>query len=53
MARPRDRVLCSRSEALRREEVKLQHDPEKWKPVFGQDHAQNNRDPIQLNWITI
>jgi hypothetical protein len=53
MARPRDRVLCSRSEALRREEVKLQHDPEKWKPVFGHDHAQNNRDPIQLNWITI
>ena len=31
-------------------------DPEKWKPVFGQDHAQINnldRDPIQLNWITV
>jgi hypothetical protein len=22
---------------------KLEHDPEKWKPVFGQDHAQNEQ----------
>ena len=29
----------------------LEHDPEKWKPVFGQDHAQTKRlenDPITL-----
>jgi hypothetical protein len=34
----------------------LEHDPEKWKPVFGKDHAQNKKldhDPIQLNWITV
>jgi hypothetical protein len=34
----------------------LEHDPEKWKPVFGQDHAQTNnldRDPIQSNCITV
>ena len=35
----------------------LEHDPEKWKPVFGQDHAQSrtfsDRDPIQVNWITV
>jgi hypothetical protein len=34
----------------------LEHDPEKWKPVFGQDHAQTNnldRDPIQSNWIMV
>ena len=36
-----------------------EHDPEKWKPVFGQDHARNeepknlDRDPIQLNWIRV
>jgi hypothetical protein len=22
--------------------VELEHDPEKWKPVFRKDHAQNN-----------
>jgi hypothetical protein len=21
---------------------RLEHDPEKWKPVFGKDHAQTN-----------
>jgi hypothetical protein len=34
----------------------LEHDPEKWKPVFGQDHAQTkilDYDPIQLNWIIV
>jgi hypothetical protein len=42
----------------------LEHDPEKacpgldpgWKPVFDQDRAQTNnldREPIQLNWITV
>jgi hypothetical protein len=31
--------------------VTLEHDPEKWKPVFGKDHAQTNmpdHDPITL-----
>jgi hypothetical protein len=23
-----------------RQEQQLEHDPEKWKPVFGKDHAQ-------------
>jgi hypothetical protein len=23
----------------------LEHDPEKWEPVFGQDHAQRGHDP--------
>ena len=34
----------------------LEHDPEKWNPVFGKDHAQNKNqdyDPIQLNWIIV
>jgi len=34
----------------------LEHDSEKWKPVFAQDHAQTNnldRDPIQSDWITV
>jgi hypothetical protein len=34
----------------------LKHDPEKWIPVFGQDHAQTkilDYDPIQLNWIIV
>jgi hypothetical protein len=34
----------------------LEHDPEKWKPVFGKDHAQTknlDHDPIQLNWIMV
>jgi hypothetical protein len=34
----------------------LGHDPEKWKPVFGQDHAQRknlDQDPIQLDWILV
>jgi hypothetical protein len=33
----------------------LEHDPEKWKPVFGQDHAPPKNlacDPIQPKWIT-
>jgi hypothetical protein len=32
--------------------VALELDPEKWKPVFGKDHAQTKNldpDPIQLN----
>jgi hypothetical protein len=32
----------------------LEHDPEKWKPVFGKDHAQTKNlghDPIQLDRI--
>ena len=34
--------------------VALEHDPEKWKPVFGQDHAQTKftrHDRIQLSRI--
>jgi hypothetical protein len=32
------------------------HDPEKWNPVFGQDHAQTkilDYDPIQSNRIIV
>jgi hypothetical protein len=29
-------AFCGRSARARR----LEHDPEKWKPVFGKDHAQ-------------
>jgi hypothetical protein len=35
---------------------RLEHDPEKWKPVFGNDHAQTKTpdlDPIPLNWTTV
>jgi hypothetical protein len=35
---------------------RLEHDPEKWKPVFGKDHAPTqylDRDPIQLDRITV
>ena len=35
---------------------RLEHDPEKWKPVFGKDHAPTqylNCDPIQLDRITV
>ena len=33
----------------------LEHDPEKWEPVFGKDHAQTKRarataDSIKLDW---
>jgi len=34
----------------------LEHDPEKWNPVFGKDHAQAKNlddDPIQLNWVDV
>jgi hypothetical protein len=34
----------------------LEHDPEKWKPVFGKDHAQTKKldhDPLQLTWIMV
>jgi len=34
----------------------LEHDPEKWNPVFGKDHApltNLDRDPIQFNRITV
>jgi hypothetical protein len=34
----------------------LEHDPEKWIPVFGLDHAQTkilDHDPLQLNWIVV
>jgi cyclohexyl-isocyanide hydratase len=29
-----------RTEAIRRAAARLEHDPEKWKPVFRKDHAQ-------------
>jgi hypothetical protein len=34
----------------------LEHDPEKWTPVFGKDHApmeNPDHDPIQLNWVMV
>jgi hypothetical protein len=34
----------------------LEHDPEKWMPVFRKDHAPTNNldpDPIQLDWIRV
>jgi hypothetical protein len=34
----------------------LEHDPKKWKPVFGKDHAQTNNldhDLVQLKWIMV
>jgi hypothetical protein len=34
----------------------LEHDPEKWAPVFGKDDAQTkdlDHDPIQSNWIMV
>ena len=33
-----------------------EHDPEKWNPVFGSDHAQTqdlDHDPIQLSWLVV
>jgi hypothetical protein len=36
--------------------IGLEHDPEKWKPVFGKDHAPKTNldlDPIQLNWVKV
>jgi hypothetical protein len=35
---------------------RLEHDPEKWEPVFGKDHAQTKKlesDPIQLKRIRL
>jgi hypothetical protein len=35
---------------------RLEHDPEKWKPVFGKDHAPTKNldiDPIQLVRINV
>ncbi len=35
---------------------KLEHHPEKWKPVFGKDHAplaNLDNDPIQLDRIIV
>jgi hypothetical protein len=34
-------LMCGFPMALRA--GALEHDPEKWKPVFGQDHAQNEQ----------
>jgi hypothetical protein len=34
----------------------LEHDPEKWKPVFREDHAPTKKldhDPIQLDRIMV
>ena len=34
----------------------LEYDPEKWRPVFGKDHAQTQNldpDPIQSKWIRV
>src|SRR3954468_22198154 len=31
-------ILCRRGESF-------EHDPEKWEPVFGRDHAQGKHDP--------
>jgi len=34
----------------------LEHDPEKWIPVFRKDHAPTknlDHDPIQIDWITV
>jgi hypothetical protein len=34
----------------------LEHDREKWKPVFGKVHAQRQNldlDPIRFNWIKV
>jgi hypothetical protein len=42
-------LFCSNSS-------RLEHDPEKWKPVFGKDHAQTkdlDLDPISLDWIEV
>jgi hypothetical protein len=40
----------------RNEETVLEHDPEKWKPVFRIDHAQSKRrdhDAISCNRIMV
>src|SRR6185312_7482939 len=44
LTRPRN---CVRRAALR-----LEHDPEKWKPVFGQDHA-HNEESRRSEWISM
>src|SRR5437868_12571951 len=36
------RIFMGILEGLGERENDLKHDPEKWKPVFGQDHAQHN-----------
>jgi hypothetical protein len=36
--------------------AELEHDPEKWEPAFGKDHAQTkgwSGMPIQLNLIPL
>jgi hypothetical protein len=43
-------------ERLRHELAQLDHDPEKWKPVFGKDHAPTrlaDHDPIERNRIAV
>src|SRR5437899_6805014 len=36
------RIFMAIWEGLERAGLSLEHDPEKWEPVFGQDHAQSN-----------
>jgi hypothetical protein len=39
-----------------RDEVGLEHDPEKWMPVFRKDHAPTKKldhDPIQFDRIMV
>ena len=46
----RERISdASLREAVRRAERGLEHDPEKWAPVFGKDHA----PPISQSGMTI
>jgi hypothetical protein len=33
---------CRFSEKIVLKQISLEHDPEKWLPVFGKDHAQAN-----------
>jgi len=42
MAPKRSSIITSEKPMMELSGVRIEHDPEKWEPVFGQDHAQTN-----------
>jgi hypothetical protein len=55
MADSEERISPGAASAVARGRA-LEHDPEKWKPVFGKDHAPRknlDRNPMQLDRIMV
>jgi hypothetical protein len=55
-AKTKPQIQQRRRPAMTAKRPVLEHDPEKWKPAFGKDHAPTRNldlDPIQSNWIKV